>query len=79
MVPFRPTTNTSLPNLLADQPLVDELLQQDCEPERLADAVGRLLESDNAPLLARFDELHRQIRCNADRQAADAVLELIGK
>ncbi|OON39874.1 lipid-A-disaccharide synthase [Izhakiella australiensis] len=68
----------SLPNLLAGRELVKELLQQECQPERLADALRPLLTAgetrDN--LIATFTELHQQIRWNADEQAAEAVLEL---
>ncbi|MFT5879526.1 MAG: lipid-A-disaccharide synthase [Moritella sp.] len=67
----------SLPNLLAKEEIVTELLQDDCQPALLAEAMAKLLETDNAALLARFTELHQQIRCDADKQAADAVLELI--
>lgn len=67
----------SLPNLLAKEEIVAELLQDDCQPDMLADAMAKLLETDNAELLAHFTQLHEQIRCGADKQAADAVLELI--
>jgi len=67
----------SLPNLLAKKEIVAERLQDDCQPEILADEMAKLLETDNAKLIAHFTELHQQIRCNADKQAADAVLELI--
>jgi len=31
----------------------------------------------NKNLIARFDQLHRQLRCDASRHAADTVLDLI--
>lgn len=70
----------SLPNLLAKRQLVPELLQDDCQPQRLAQALQPLLhDSDQRrQLLLTFKELHQQIRCAADQQAAQAVLELIG-
>ena len=67
----------SLPNLLAKKEIVAERLQDDCQPEILADEMAKLLETDNAKLMAHFTELHKLIRCDADKQAADAVLELI--
>jgi lipid-A-disaccharide synthase len=67
----------SLPNLLAKKEIVAERLQDDCQPEILAEEMAKLLTTDNAELLEHFTELHKQIRCNADKQAADAVLELI--
>ncbi|WP_017223029.1 lipid-A-disaccharide synthase [Moritella dasanensis] len=67
----------SLPNLLAKKEIVAERLQDDCQPDILAEEMAKLLTTDNAELLEHFTELHKQIRCNADKQAADAVLELI--
>lgn len=67
----------SLPNLLAKEEIVAELLQDECQPEALAEAMTRLLESDNLALIEQFTQLHHQIRCDADKKAADAVLSLI--
>ncbi|KAA8996109.1 lipid-A-disaccharide synthase [Affinibrenneria salicis] len=69
----------SLPNLLAGRELVTELLQQDCVPDKLAAALLPWLEGgERAESLRRdFLQLHRQIRCNADEQAAQAVLERV--
>jgi len=36
-----------------------------------------LLAQDNSALLAEFTRLHQLIRCDADQQAADAVLQLL--
>ena len=72
------TDYVSLPNLLAGRELVPELLQDDCQPEKLAAALAPLLAqgATRDKLLATFSELHQQIRWNADEQAAEAVLEL---
>ncbi|MEQ4530910.1 MAG: lipid-A-disaccharide synthase [Mixta sp.] len=72
------TQYVSLPNLLAGRELVPELLQDDCQPDRLAAALEPLLAqgATRERLLATFTELHQQIRWNADEQAAQAVLEL---
>lgn len=69
----------SLPNLLAGRELVTELLQTECTPDRLSAALLPWLEDDAraAALRAEFLELHQQIRCNADEQAAQAVLDLV--
>lgn len=69
----------SLPNLLVGRELVKELLQEACRPDALAAALIELLDNDNqrAKLLATFRQLHQQIRCNADEQAARAVMALI--
>ena len=67
----------SLPNLLAGRHLVPELIQDECTAERIAHQVETLLNSDNSALLSEFTRLHQLIRCNADHQAAEAVLELV--
>lgn len=71
----------SLPNLLAGRELVIELLQEACQPEALAAALEPRLDDNDqrAALLATFRQLHQQIRCNADEQAARAVLALINR
>lgn len=72
------TDYVSLPNLLAGRELVKELLQEECEPQRLAQALTPLLEESETrhEMHDIFRQLHQQIRCNADEQAAQAVLEL---
>ncbi|WMN54871.1 lipid-A-disaccharide synthase [Vibrio fluvialis] len=71
------TPYVSLPNILADQELVKELLQDDCTVDNLYHEVCRLLDSDNREMLEKFDEMHHWIRKGADEQAANAVLNLI--
>jgi lipid-A-disaccharide synthase len=68
----------ALPNLLAGRMLVPELIQHDCTPERIVAELEPLLEQDNQPLLDEFTRLHQLIRCDADKQSADAVLQLLG-
>ncbi len=72
------TPYVSLPNLLAGRELVKELLQDECQPQALAEALEPLLANGKTSneMHEIFRELHQQIRCNADEQAADAVLEL---
>ncbi|RNM28502.1 lipid-A-disaccharide synthase [Dickeya undicola] len=68
----------SLPNLLAGRELVKELLQDDCTPDKLSAALLPWLAGGDAAqqLQQVFLHLHEQIRCDADEQAAQAVLEL---
>ncbi|QYM92030.1 lipid-A-disaccharide synthase [Dickeya zeae] len=68
----------SLPNLLAGRELVRELLQDECTPDKLSAALLPWLEGGDAVqhLQQTFLHLHEQIRCDADEQAAQAVLEL---
>ncbi|QDX30862.1 lipid-A-disaccharide synthase [Dickeya poaceiphila] len=72
------TSWVSLPNLLAGRELVRELLQDDCTPEKLSAALLPWLAGGEATqqLQQAFLHLHQQIRCDADEQAAQAVLEL---
>ena len=72
------TPYVSLPNLLAGREVVKELLQEECQPQALAAALEPLLANSETrhEMHDLFRELHQRIRCNADEQAADAVLEL---
>ncbi|BCK27544.1 lipid-A-disaccharide synthase [Vibrio cholerae] len=73
------TPYVSLPNILAGEELVKELLQDHCTVDNLYHEVSRLLESDNQALMDKFTEMHQWIRKDADQQAAQAVLNLIQK
>ncbi|MEH0371654.1 lipid-A-disaccharide synthase [Vibrio mimicus] len=73
------TPYVSLPNILAGEELVKELLQDDCTVDNLYHEVSRLLDSDNQDLMSQFTEMHQWIRKDADQQAAQAVLHLIQK
>ena len=73
---FVHTAYASLPNLLADYMLVPELIQHECTVANIVNELGKLLDNDNQGLVQEFTELHKKIRCNADQQAALAVLEL---
>ncbi|MEC6824876.1 lipid-A-disaccharide synthase [Photobacterium piscicola] len=73
------TKYVSLPNIMADRELVTELLQDDCTPEKLFHEVDNILYGDMSALMAQFESMHKTIRCNADEQAAKAVLALIDK
>lgn len=73
------TPYVSLPNLLAGSQLVAELLQDDCTPDNLANALKPLLNNEHdhtKQLKQTFNQLHQSIRCDADKQAAQAVLQL---
>ena len=69
----------SLPNILAGRPLVTELMQDACTPTALADALLPLLRARAiAPeLLSEFQRLHRELRGDADRNAAAAIADLL--
>jgi len=69
----------SLPNLLADRPLVKELIQDEVTPESLGREILALIED---PLRAQelagiFSEIHADLRRDASRVAAETVLDLV--
>jgi lipid-A-disaccharide synthase len=69
-----------LPNILAREFLVPELLQHAATPEALADAVWQQL-NDTAlrdKLAARFTEMHHSLLRNSAQESAQAVLQVIG-
>ncbi|WP_439861276.1 lipid-A-disaccharide synthase [Pseudomonas sp. MBLB4136] len=68
----------SLPNLLAERLLVPELIQDAATPEALAQHVAPLL-GDGEVQTESFDLIHRALRRDASAQAADAVLNLVGR
>lgn len=72
------TRYVSLPNLLATEAVVPELLQAAAQPRRLADEVGRLLADTTARQrqLDQFSAVRAVLRRNAGVRAADAILEV---
>jgi lipid-A-disaccharide synthase len=68
----------ALPNILAEQALVTELLQQDVNPNNLYRHLLPLFGSQGHSLQEEFTRLHQGLRLNADQQAAQAVLRLVG-
>ena len=77
------TPYISLPNLLADEMLVPEMIQEDCTAEKLTEKLIPYLEQDESAvqnrhvLIQRFTDLHQQIQCDADKQAAQSVIDLL--
>lgn len=67
----------ALPNLLADQPLVPELIQDDVTPDNLTKQLLQQLSSTHAEQLLIFDRLHRILKQNANEKAAAAVMQLL--
>ncbi|MEL0628140.1 lipid-A-disaccharide synthase [Psychromonas aquatilis] len=68
---------TSLPNLIADREVVKELTQDKCTVENIVAELERLIEHDAQQMIETFTELHQLIRCDADTQAANAVIGLL--
>ena len=71
------TPHVGLPNVLAGEEIVPELLQHHATASRLADAVSGLLEGDGARQVGRFDELAGLIGGNFAERSIDALLPLV--
>lgn len=77
------TKYISLPNLLADEMIVPEMIQEECNPTALAEKLADYFSEEKSAvknrhvLIQRFTELHRQIQRDADKQAAQAVIDLL--
>ena len=69
----------SLPNILAAELLVPELLQHEVTGQRIADEVRRWLDQPALvdDLKHRFDQLHRVLKIDAAATAGDVVLRQI--
>ena len=70
--------HVGLPNLLAGEEVVPELLQNRARPSMLGATVASLLDSPQARQrqLRHFSRIHRSLRLDASRRAAGAVLDL---
>ena len=66
-----------LPNILAGEALVPELLQHDATPARLADALSALLDDAArcAHLRERFAAMHEALRRDTPALAAEAIID----
>ena len=69
----------SLPNLLADAAVVPEILQEEATGEGLGAAVLGQLQDEKLrrAMTTRFADLGKQLRCNANAEAAQGVAELM--
>jgi lipid-A-disaccharide synthase len=68
-----------LPNIMAGEFVVPELLQDAATPEALADALWKQLQdtSHGAALRQRFTDMHYALLRNTAKESAQAVLNLI--
>ena len=69
----------ALPNLLAGRELVPEFIQEAATVGNLGPAILRWLDEPlvRERLTAEFDALHRELRRDASRQAAEAIVDLL--
>jgi lipid-A-disaccharide synthase len=68
----------SLPNVLANETIVPELMQANCTASAIADTIKPMLDSPEnyQPLMQKFAQIHQNLKRDANHLAADAVLEL---
>lgn len=68
-----------LPNLLADKPLVPEILQEEAKPAVLAEALLSYFKDPQKShaLKEEYQRIHNQLRCNASQTAAKAIFDLV--
>ncbi len=73
------TPYVGLPNLLAGEKLVPELLQDEATPENMSLAVMHYFEhpQETQALRDTFYDMHQSIKRNASDRAADAIAQLI--
>ena len=70
----------TLPNNLADEYLVPELIQEEITADNVFDRVESQFMQDTETrqhMLKRFDEIHQQLRQNASDKAAQALVSLL--
>lgn len=69
-----------LPNILAREFLVPELLQHDATPQALADAMWHQLDdhAHQQRLVHRFTDMHHALLRDTSRESANAVCEVLG-
>ena len=68
-----------LPNILCRDFVVPELIQEDCTPQALAQAVLAQLDDMRgaAAIAQRFSRLHAELRCDTATRASTIIAELI--
>jgi hypothetical protein len=68
-----------LPNVLARDFVVPELLQDDATPEKLAEEVWTMLTDEKrvSQIVSRFNDIHETLRCDTPKRATQALLQVI--
>ena len=77
LYPLLKTAYISLPNLLANQALVPELIQDKATVETLSAEVVNLFKANNSELVEQFNELHEQLSLDSAKLATEAITNLI--
>ena len=71
----------SLPNLLANETLVPELLQDEAQPENLATRLLQTWQSfqQDKNIQQKYVDLHKMLRKNAGEQGAQAIVTMLAE
>jgi lipid-A-disaccharide synthase len=77
LFPLIKTAYVSLPNLLANKPLVTELIQDKATVGSLSAEVVNLFKANSSDLVEQFDELHQQLSLDSATLATAAISKLI--
>jgi lipid-A-disaccharide synthase len=74
------TPYIGLPNILANELLVPELIQDKVQPDTIADLLLDYLDHPEkvAALKERFTSIHESLRFDSANSTADAILEILG-
>ena len=75
--PMMKVKHYSLPNLLAKEELIVELIQDNATNDNIVREASKLLDSNNKQMLDSFSQLQKLLKCDASERAADSVLRLI--
>lgn len=67
----------SLPNLLANQELVPELIQLNVDAEHIYPLVHERIYQDQSHLIAEYTNIHQMLKQDASKQAAKAIVALM--
>jgi lipid-A-disaccharide synthase len=64
-----------LPNMIANQALVPELIQKSANGANIAQHALDILQKDNTSLIATFADIHQKLDQNSAKQAAEIILK----
>ncbi len=71
--------HVSLPNIIANQALVPELIQDAANGENIAQHAMEILNSDTQSLTQSFKNIHQQLDLNASEESAKIIKEFINE
>jgi len=70
---------TALPNVIANQALVPELIQNEVNGANIAEHAMQILKADNQALIKEFNAIHALLKHDVDDRAVTAILDLVNE